>query len=48
MAVQLGEYIYILHAFQKKSKQGISTPKEDVDVIKQGYKEAKVLAKDEK
>ncbi len=48
LAVQLGERIYILHAFQKKSKQGISTPKEDVDLIKQRYKEAKELAEDDK
>ena len=44
-AVQLGEKIYVLHAFQKKSKKGISTPKQDVDLIKQRYKEAKELEK---
>ena len=27
LAVQLGEKIYVLHAFQKKSKRGIATPK---------------------
>ena len=47
-AVQSGEKIYILHAFQKKSKKGIETPKQDVDLIKRRYKEAKELAKDEK
>ena len=47
-AVQLGEKIYVLHAFQKKAKKGISTPKHDVDLIKQRYKEAKELEKDEK
>jgi len=46
-AVQLGERIYVLHAFQKKSKTGIKTPKPDVDLIKQRYGEAKELAKDE-
>jgi len=35
VAVQLGERIYVLHAFQKKSKKGIATPKKDVEVIKQ-------------
>ncbi|MEE8058288.1 MAG: type II toxin-antitoxin system RelE/ParE family toxin [Pseudomonadales bacterium] len=45
LAVQLGKEIYVLHAFQKKSKQGIATPKEDVDLIKQRYKEAKELEK---
>jgi phage-related protein len=47
LAVQLGERIYVLHAFQKKSKKGIATPKPDVDLIKQRYKEAKELAEDE-
>ena len=47
VALQLGEKIYVLHAFQKKSKKGIATPKHDVDLIKQRYKEAKELAEDE-
>jgi phage-related protein len=34
----------VLHAFQKKSKKGIATPKPDVDLIKQRYKEARELA----
>jgi phage-related protein len=47
-AVQLGEEIYVLHAFQKKSKKGIETPQQDVDLIKRRYKEAKELAEDKK
>ena len=47
VALQLGRTIYVLHAFQKKSKKGIATPKQDVDLIKQRYKEAKELAEDE-
>ena len=47
LAVQLGRNIYVLHAFQKKSKKGIATPKLDVDLIKQRYKEAKELAEHE-
>ncbi len=47
-AVQLGEKIYVLHAFQKKSKKGIATPQKDVDLIHRRYKEAQELAKDEK
>ena len=31
LAVQIGKRIYVLHAFQKKSKKGIETPKRDVD-----------------
>ncbi len=47
VAVQLGERIYVLHAFQKKSKKGIATPKQDVELIKQRYAEAKERAKHE-
>jgi phage-related protein len=47
VAVQLGRNIYVLHAFQKKSKKGIATPKPDVDLIKQRYKEARELAEHE-
>lgn len=47
VALQFGRNIYVLHAFQKKSKKGIATPKQDVDLIKQRYKEAKELAEDE-
>lgn len=39
-AVQIGEHIYVLHVFQKKSKRGIKTPKRDVDMIKRRYREA--------
>ncbi len=47
VAVQLGDCIYVLHIFQKKSKKGISTPKEDIDLIKQRLSDAKEIAKDE-
>ena len=46
-AVQLGNYIYVLHAFHKKSKKGISTPKGDLALIKQRLSEAKELARDD-
>ena len=44
LAVQIGRRIYVLHAFQKKSKKGIETPKRDVDLIKKRYAEAQELA----
>jgi phage-related protein len=47
VAVQFGERIYVLHAFQKKSKKGIATPKQDVELIKQRYAEAKERVKRE-
>jgi phage-related protein len=33
--------VYVLHAFQKKSKHGISTPKQDIDLIETRLKRAK-------
>lgn len=31
--VKFGDVIYVLHAFQKKSKKGIATPKQELDRI---------------
>jgi phage-related protein len=33
--VQLAGKIYVLHAFQKKSKKGIATPPKDIELIRQ-------------
>jgi len=44
VAIQIGRRIYVLHAFQKKSKKGIETPKQDVYLIKKRYTEAQELA----
>ncbi len=33
-AVQLGDEIWVVHAFQKKSTQGIKTPTREIDLIK--------------
>ena len=43
LALQIGRRIYVLHAFQKKSKKGIATPKRDVDLIKKRYAQAQEL-----
>jgi phage-related protein len=32
--VKFSELVYVLHAFQKKSRKGIATPKPDMDLIK--------------
>ena len=32
--VRLGDAIYVLHAFQKKSKKGIATPKHEIEMIR--------------
>jgi phage-related protein len=38
--VTLKEAIYVLHAFQKKSKHGIATPKKEIDLIEARFKRA--------
>lgn len=38
--VKLAGVVYVLHAFQKKSKQGIATPKQDINLIKERLKRA--------
>ena len=40
-AVRLGDKIWVLHAFQKKAKQGIKTPKKDIDLIRERLKRLK-------
>ena len=42
-AVQLGEDIWVIHAFQKKSTQGIKTPAHDIDLIKNRLKSVKEI-----
>jgi phage-related protein len=32
-ALQLGEDVWVIHAFQKKSTQGIKTPKRELNLI---------------
>jgi phage-related protein len=38
--VKLERAVYVLHAFQKKSKHGIATPKSVIDLIKQRLQRA--------
>ncbi len=37
-AVQIGADLWVIHAFQKKSRRGVSTPKQDIDLIKNRIK----------
>ena len=37
----IGETIYVLHTFQKKSTQGIATPQRELDLIKRRLQIAK-------
>jgi phage-related protein len=43
--VKFGERIYVLHAFQKKSKKGIATPQAEIELIKARLKLAAELHK---
>jgi phage-related protein len=33
--VRFEDAVYVLHAFQKKSKKGIATPQKEIDLVKQ-------------
>ena len=39
-SLQFRDSVYVLHAFQKKSKRGIETPKRDLELIRQRLKAA--------
>ncbi len=41
--VKIGEKIYVLHAFQKKSTRGIRTPKPEIDLIRWRLKMAREM-----
>ena len=42
-AVQLGEDVWVVHAFQKKSTRGIKTPKAEIDLVKDRLKRLKEM-----
>ena len=42
-AVQLADEVWVIHAFQKKSTQGIKTPLHEIDLIKSRLKSLKEL-----
>ena len=39
--VRFARVVYVLHAFQKKSKRGIATPKAELDMIERRLRQAK-------
>ena len=39
--VRFAKAVYVLHAFQKKSKRGVATPKAELDLIEQRLKRAR-------
>lgn len=44
-AVQIDDAIWVIHAFQKKSKSGIKTPQKEVDLIRERLKRIKEALK---
>jgi phage-related protein len=40
---QFGEAVYVLHAFQKKSKRGIATPTREIEMIRRRLADAERL-----
>jgi phage-related protein len=42
-AVQLADELRVVHAFQKKSRQAIKTPKREIDMIKDRLKRLKEM-----
>ena len=44
-ALQIADEIWVVHAFQKKSKQGIKTPQQEIDLIKDRLKRLKEMLK---
>lgn len=45
-ALQLGEDIWVVHAFQKKSTKGIATPKHEIDLVHRRITRLKELLDD--
>jgi len=42
-AVQIGDEIWVVHAFQKKSTQGIKTQQHEIELIKERLKRLKEI-----
>jgi phage-related protein len=40
--VRFSEAVYVLHAFKKKSKHGIATPKSDIELIRHRLRDAAI------
>jgi len=40
-AIQVAEEIWVMHAFQKKSTQGVKTPRHEIDLVKDRLKRLK-------
>jgi phage-related protein len=46
--VKFANIVYVLHAFQKKSRKGIETPKAEIDLVRRRYKSAEAAYRESK
>lgn len=44
-ALQVGADIWVIHAFQKKSKSGIATPRQEIDLVRDRLKRLKEIVR---
>lgn len=44
-ALHIDDDIWVIHAFQKKSKSGIKTPKQDIELIRERLKRLREMLK---
>ena len=44
--VSIGDSVYVVHAFQKKSKAGIATPRSEMDIIRKRLRQLRSEVKD--
>ena len=44
--VKFAEAVFVLHCFSKKSRRGVETPQEDMDIIRARLKVAEALTKE--
>jgi len=44
--VRFAHAVYVLHCFQKKSKRGIATPKQELEVMRERLRQAEARAKE--
>jgi phage-related protein len=44
-ALQFGADIWVIHAFQKKSRSGIATPRQEIDLVRDRLKRLKEIVR---
>ena len=44
-ALQIGQDVWVIHAFQKKSTTGIQTPKREIELVKDRLKRLQEMLK---